>query len=174
MSTTGLKMSLFATVMLSCMHKEPTPVVEDPAVPVEYATTPACLPDWPCQGDLLALIRKTKVSFESNRATLTSLSRSGLELVAQLLRRYPATRIVIAGNCDERGTNEYNLHLGQKLAEIAKKYLVVMGVDPERIATISYGFHKRVGEPQNADARTTSRSDDFSVKGVGVAAALNP
>lgn len=122
MSTTGLKMSLFATVMLSCMHKEPTPVVEDPAVPVEYATTPACLPDWPCQGDLLALIRKTKVSFESNRATLT----------------------------------------------------VVMGVDPERIATISYGFHKRVGEPQNADARTMSRSDDFSVKGVGVAAALNP
>ena len=173
MSTTGLKLSLFAAVMLSCVHKEPTAVAQDPAVPVEYATTLGCLPDWPCEKALWAVIVQTKVNFDSNRTTLTPMSQVGLQAVAHLLRKYPATRIVIAGNCDERGTDEYNLRLGHKRAEIAKKYLVVLGVDPAQMVTISYGFHDRSmsGTAQGAgwtDTTTISvrRSDREGVKSV--------
>ena len=58
---------------------------------------------------------------------------------AAWLKQYPNITVTVEGNCDERGTREYNLALGERRATSAKNYLVALGVDPNRIQTISYG-----------------------------------
>jgi peptidoglycan-associated lipoprotein len=66
-------------------------------------------------------------------------ARAILDTQAAWLLRYPAVRATIEGHCDERGTREYNLALGDRRATAAKNYLVAKGVDPSRLTTISYG-----------------------------------
>ena len=66
-------------------------------------------------------------------------ARAILDSQAQWLQRYPNVRITIEGHCDERGTREYNLALGDRRANAAKNYLAARGVSPERMNVISYG-----------------------------------
>jgi len=61
---------------------------------------------------------------------------------AEILKKYPKVKIQIEGYCDERGTNEYNLALGERRANSTKNYLVSLGISPDRISTISYGEEK--------------------------------
>jgi peptidoglycan-associated lipoprotein len=70
---------------------------------------------------------------------LTPEDQSTLDAQAEWLKRYPSINVVVEGHCDERGTREYNLALGQKRADAAKAYLVAAGVSSGRIETISYG-----------------------------------
>ncbi len=63
---------------------------------------------------------------------------------AAWLARNPGVRVTIEGNCDERGTREYNLALGERRANAAKNYLASLGVDPARMTTISYGKERPV------------------------------
>ena len=76
------------------------------------------------------------------------------------LKAHPAARIRIAGNCDELGTEEYNLALGQKRAEVAKHYLVDLGISASRVDTISYGKERPVSEGHDAEAHAANRRDD--------------
>ena len=71
-------------------------------------------------------------------------------------------QIQIAGHCDDRGTEEYNLALGQKRAEVAKKYLVSLGVDPSRIQTISYGEDRPLDPRDTEEAWAANRRDEFA------------
>ena len=59
--------------------------------------------------------------------------------MADWLQQYPAVTVTIEGHCDERGTREYNLGLGERRADSARKYLIALGVNADRIGTISYG-----------------------------------
>ncbi len=68
----------------------------------------------------------------------------------------------IEGNCDERGTVEYNLALGQKRADAAKAYLVNLGVDGKRLETVSYGKEKPVDPGHNEEAWAKNRRDHFT------------
>ena len=61
---------------------------------------------------------------------------------AALLKKYPTVKIQVEGHCDERGTNEYNLALGERRANSTKNYLVSLGIPSDRISTISYGEEK--------------------------------
>ncbi len=70
-------------------------------------------------------------------------------------------RVTIEGNCDERGTEEYNLALGQRRADAAKKYLMDLGVDANRISTISYGEDRPVDPGHNEEAWAKNRNDHF-------------
>jgi len=73
-------------------------------------------------------------------------------------------KIIIEGNCDERGTTEYNLVLGSKRAQEAKKFLVNSGIDRKRIKTISYGKERPLDSDHNEDAWAKNRRDHFVVK----------
>ena len=80
-----------------------------------------------------------RVFFGYDRFDLTPEARSVLERQAAWLRRYPNVRVLVAGNCDERGTREYNLALGDRRAYAVKEFLVSLGVDAARLQTKSYG-----------------------------------
>ncbi len=83
---------------------------------------------------------------------------------AEQMQQTPGAAIVIEGNSDERGTNEYNLALGERRALAAKQYLIDLGVDAARIQTISYGEERPLFTGQDEDAYSQNRRDDFIMK----------
>ncbi|MET0179778.1 MAG: peptidoglycan-associated lipoprotein Pal, partial [Novosphingobium sp.] len=91
------------------------------------------------QADYVASVTSDTVYFDTDRYDIDSGDGATLRSQAQWLARYPGTRITIEGHCDERGTRDYNLALGERRANAAKTYLIGVGVDPSRIATVSYG-----------------------------------
>ncbi len=80
-----------------------------------------------------------RVFFDLDKFALKAAARRVLERQADWLKTYPNVSVTIEGHCDERGTREYNLALGERRANAAKNYLISLGVDPGRISTISYG-----------------------------------
>jgi len=80
-----------------------------------------------------------RVFFEYDSAALRPDARSTLDALAMQIRRQPQCRFVIEGHCDERGTREYNLALGEKRASVAMSYLAALGVDPTCMQTVSDG-----------------------------------
>ncbi|MCB1556150.1 MAG: peptidoglycan-associated lipoprotein Pal [Alphaproteobacteria bacterium] len=80
-----------------------------------------------------------RVFFGYDRYDLTAEAQHVLQMQAEWLKRYPQTSVVVKGHCDERGTREYNLALGERRANAAKNFLIALGVSPSRISTISYG-----------------------------------
>ncbi|MDC0462204.1 peptidoglycan-associated lipoprotein Pal, partial [Alphaproteobacteria bacterium] len=92
----------------------------------------------PSPDELLAKVGST-VYFDYDQSTLTSEAQATLDRQAAFLKANPSVRIVIEGHCDERGTREYNLALGDRRASAARDYLVAKGVNASRLTTISYG-----------------------------------
>ncbi|HZS84721.1 MAG TPA: peptidoglycan-associated lipoprotein Pal [Stellaceae bacterium] len=80
-----------------------------------------------------------RVFFDTDQSTINAEGRKTLQRQAEWLKRYRNLTVTIEGHCDERGTREYNLALGERRAEAAKQLLVAFGVDPGRITTTSYG-----------------------------------
>jgi peptidoglycan-associated lipoprotein len=80
-----------------------------------------------------------RVFFGFDRSDLTPEGRARLDRQAAWLRQYPTANVSVEGHCDERGTREYNLALGERRAMAVKNYLVAAGIDAARIETISYG-----------------------------------
>lgn len=80
-----------------------------------------------------------RVFFAFDRSDITPEGQQTLQRQAQWLQRYPNVTVTVQGNCDDRGTREYNLALGERRANAAKKALVALGVQASRISTISYG-----------------------------------
>lgn len=80
-----------------------------------------------------------RIFFDFDKSDVRADSRSKLDSWADWLKKYPQVTAVIEGHCDERGTREYNLALGERRASAAKSYLVAKGIDAKRVQTISYG-----------------------------------
>ena len=80
-----------------------------------------------------------RVFFATNESILTTASRETLRAQAAWLRKNPSINVVLEGHADERGTREYNLALGEKRAQAVKNYLIGLGINPDRVSTISYG-----------------------------------
>jgi peptidoglycan-associated lipoprotein len=76
---------------------------------------------------------------------------------AALLKKYPNAKIQIEGHCDERGTVEYNLALGERRANTTKNYLISLGISPDRISTISYGKERPLDPGHNEEAWAKNR-----------------
>lgn len=89
--------------------------------------------------------------FDLNRYDLRADARATVEKWAEWLQRYPAVTVSVQGHADERGTREYNLGLGERRANSIRDYLIALGVNPERIATISYGKERPVCVEHNED-----------------------
>ncbi|HEX9158324.1 MAG TPA: peptidoglycan-associated lipoprotein Pal [Syntrophales bacterium] len=86
----------------------------------------------------------SRIYFDFDRAELSSEAREILGKVAAQLKASPKKALTIEGNCDDRGTNEYNLALGQQRADAAARYLQNLGIDRKRVKTISYGEERPI------------------------------
>jgi peptidoglycan-associated lipoprotein len=135
-----------ATGLAACAKKAPEVL---PPVPAEdtrtttIQTTPQVQPTGPTVGTQAhfagAVGSSTTIYFETDRFNVDSQDAAALQAQAQYFARFPQITFTIEGHADERGTREYNLALGEKRANSAKNYLVGLGVDPGRIAVVSYG-----------------------------------
>jgi peptidoglycan-associated lipoprotein len=101
------------------------------------------------------------VYFAFDDATLDYQAQELLKQKAMWLRDYPDANVVIEGHCDERGTNAYNLALGERRAESAKTFMVNLGISAARMTTISYGEEKPVDMGQNEEAWAKNRRAAF-------------
>jgi peptidoglycan-associated lipoprotein len=77
--------------------------------------------------------------FDFNKADIRPDARDALSRDAQFLRSYPQVRVTIEGHCDERGSTEYNIGLGERRAQAAKNYLISLGIGANRMDTVSWG-----------------------------------
>jgi peptidoglycan-associated lipoprotein len=105
------------------------------------------------------------VYFEYDQADLRPDALEQLKKNAAWLKSNPAYRVRIEGNCDERGTVEYNLALGDRRAVAAKNYLVKAGIDAGRLETISYGEEHPADPGHDEAAWAKNRRDDFTIIG---------
>jgi len=110
--------------------------------------------------ELKRLLTGPIAHFDFDQARLTDQDREKLQTLAKALKAHPAARIRIAGNCDELGTEEYNLALGQRRAEVARKYLADLGIAASRLETISYGENRPAVEGHDEAAHAANRRDE--------------
>jgi len=103
------------------------------------------------------------IHFEFDRYRLLPEFKLVLEENARKLKMYPNVKIMIEGHCDERGTIEYNLALGEKRARAAQEYLINLGIDPSRISIISYGKESPLDPRHNEEAWYKNRRDEFKI-----------
>ncbi len=108
-------------------------------------------------------IESTMIHFDFDKADLKPEAREILKKLAEWLLNHPEFNIRIEGYCDERGTEEYNLALGQRRADAAKRYLIELGVDPDRITTISYGEENPIDPRHCEEAWAKNRRDEFKL-----------
>jgi peptidoglycan-associated lipoprotein len=131
-------------------------VVKVPAAQTERPPAPTP------QEDLEALLSGAVLKFEFDSATLDKDSTKRLDRIAEAMKEHPRARVKIAGHCDERGTQEYNLTLGQQRAQAARAYLVALGVDGSRVETVSYGAETPADQGHNEEAWAKNRRDEFT------------
>ena len=114
-------------------------------------------------GDEVRSMLATMIHFEFNKAEIQSGDQTLLDQKIAILQKNPGLRIQIAGNCDERGSQEYNLALGNRRANAAKQYLVTHGIDAGRIETVSNGEERPLDPAHNEEAWAKNRRDEFSI-----------
>jgi peptidoglycan-associated lipoprotein len=162
----ALRLTLIAGAALSlaaCAHK-PTPAypttvapqaraAEPPRAQVESRPEPVTQNALPGSERDFVINVGDRVYFDFDRYDVRSDAGPLLDSQASWLKRYPAVQVRIEGNCDERGTREYNLALGARRANAVREYLVSHGVEAGRISTVSYGKEKPVdpGSGEQAD-----------------------
>lgn len=104
-----------------------------------------------------AVGQSTVVFFDTDRFNIDSADAAALQAQAQYFSQYPSLTFTIEGHCDERGTREYNLALGERRANAAKNYLVSLGIGADRITTVSYGKERPVALASTQDAWAQNR-----------------
>ncbi len=115
------------------------------------------------EADLVANVGD-RIYFPFNSQGLTDDAKATLGRQAAWLARYPQVQVQIAGNCDDRGTEEYNLALGNRRASAARDYLVAQGVSPDRVTTISYGKDRPTALGDDEQAWAQNRNAITSVR----------
>jgi peptidoglycan-associated lipoprotein len=115
------------------------------------------------QEDLVANVGD-RVFYDFDRSTLRQDARATLDRQADWLGKYPQVNVQVAGNTDDRGTEEYNLALGQRRANASRDYLVARGVSGARLTTISYGKDRPTALGDNEQAWSQNRNAITSVR----------
>ncbi|MBL8954420.1 MAG: OmpA family protein [Myxococcaceae bacterium] len=109
------------------------------------------------------LLSDCTLHFGYDDAMLTQADQTMLEKVALGLRTRPAVKIRIAGHADERGTEEYNLALGQRRADAARKYLMALGAAPEQVETVTFGEEVPAMVESSEEAWAWNRRDELGI-----------
>jgi len=103
------------------------------------------------------------VYFDYDRFDLKTETRKTLDANAEFLLANPDMRVLIEGHCDERGTTEYNIHLGQRRADAVREYLISKGIPAERLSTISYGEDRPVDAGHDEATWSKNRRAQFQI-----------
>ena len=154
--------AVLCIVTLAACHKKTPPVVRPtpppaagagsgsgrPPAPPEPVNEPTIVPPEPVRDERIASASLDEVNknsplkpvfFELDSDELSPVAQKTLEENATVLKTYPSWTVTIEGHCDERGTPEYNLALGERRAVTARAYLVSLGISADRLRTVSYG-----------------------------------
>ena len=115
----------------------------------------------PVTADLQKALEKIYFSFDSS--TLNDAARQVLVTDSAVLKRNPTVKIRVEGHCDERGSDAYNLALGERRAQAAVRYLTDLGVAADRLSTISYGEEKPADPGHNEAAWAKNRRDELVI-----------
>lgn len=126
------------------------------AAPTEQAAAPRQGPGPGTQLDLEINVGD-RAFFDFDKSTLRANGRTTIEGWAAWLKTYPGNKVMIEGHADERGTREYNLALGERRANTSREYLISLGVDPNRVKTISYGKERPAIPGSNENAYAQNR-----------------
>src|SRR5881628_2608692 len=105
----------------------------------------------------------TMIHFDFDKANIRSGDADVLDQKVAILQANPSLRVRIAGNCDERGSDEYNLALGNRRANAARQYVVSHGIDAGRIETVSYGEERPIAQGHDESAWAQNRRDEFEI-----------
>ncbi|AGH50123.1 MULTISPECIES: peptidoglycan-associated lipoprotein Pal [Sphingomonadales] len=161
--TTKLLMAAALVAVAGCSKKPPAQL--PPAPPTESTPAPETTqPEGPVAStvvpgskeDFLQQVGSDRVFFGTDKYDLDSEARAILDRQADWLAKYPNVRVTVEGHCDERGTREYNLALGDRRANSAKNYLATK-IDASRISTVSYGKERPAVEGSDESAWAQNR-----------------
>ena len=134
----------------------PAVVEQEPSPDVMAAELAALLKEAQAEGALMPIY------FDFDKSNLKADAKKNLDKTSAWLSKKPTVNIKIEGNCDERGTAEYNVALGDRRANTAKEYLVKLGVSAARLETVSWGKEKPLDPGHNEAAWAKNRRDDFN------------
>lgn len=129
-------------------------------VPVPEQTSP----DAPAAAAGAAIPELQRIFFDFDQYTLTPEAQQTLNGNADFLTAKPEIKVLIEGHCDERGSDEYNLSLGERRARAVQEYLSSLGIAPERLSTISYGEERPLEPSSNEDAWAKNRRAEFKIR----------
>jgi peptidoglycan-associated lipoprotein len=180
MKQTAIILTLAAAVSFAACAKKPPPappppppVAPEPPPPAppppkpevkpqvdEYARLKAMHSD---EIDRLGLM--SEVYFDYDKSDIRESERATLAKNGETLKKFDFLKVTLEGHCDERGTVEYNLALGERRAQAAYDYLVALGVPAERLRTVSYGKEIPVCTESNEDCWQRNRRVKFTVSG---------
>ena len=168
---------LSAAGLMACTHAQPKADANETAAPAAAVQStdassdkkPESTDAFHAQGqaDLdaaLKALQGVSVFFEFDSATLTKDAETRLSDVATILAQHPELKVKISGNADERGSEQYNLALGQRRADAARKYLGRLGVKNEQVTAISFGAEKPKAPGHDEDAWKQNRRDDVNAQ----------
>jgi peptidoglycan-associated lipoprotein len=130
-------------------------------VTVNAPAAPPAAPEHNATLEEMFLKEMRDAYFDLDKADIRSDARTALAHSADFLRSYPQLKVVVEGHCDERGSTEYNLALGDRRAAAVKQYLVGLGIGADRISTVSYGKEKPACMESNEDCWQKNRRGHF-------------
>jgi peptidoglycan-associated lipoprotein len=164
------------SVLTGCQKKVtkiPEPSMVQPKTPEIAAQNPTpnasdteSFKEATLQGELLRQAQEAlqNIYFDFNKSNILPQSETQLKIIGRFMTEHSAMRILIAGNCDERGSNEYNIGLGEKRASEAKKFLMAYGIPDDRLEITSYGKERlAIQGCTDEPCHAKNRRDEFTV-----------
>jgi peptidoglycan-associated lipoprotein len=142
----------------------PAPAPPPPVATAPPAPAPAPAPPRPAPAEFKSLEALKDVFFAFDRSVITAESARTLDAGAEWMKANPTALVLVEGHCDERGTNAYNLALGDRRARAAQEYLVKRGVPASRITTITYGEERPTCSELTESCWARNRRAHFLVK----------
>lgn len=160
---------------LACKKPEEAPVAPTPTAttptatptptaPTTTATTPTATTVNLAEVQRAASLVLKDINFDFDRSEIRDPDKPKLQAIADFMRKYSTARLMLEGHCDERGTVEYNLSLGERRATAAQRYLIGLGVSEGRLGTISYGKEKPKVMGSNEESWFINRRCEFKLQ----------
>lgn len=140
---------------------QPAPQAEAPKAPMAEAPAAVAPQPMAMPGEKELGTKVEDIHFDFDKSDIKDNDKPTLKNLYGMLSEDTKTNVVVEGNCDERGTSEYNLALGDRRASAAKSYLVTLGVPSTRIKTISYGKEKPLCTESTEECWAKNRRDHF-------------
>jgi peptidoglycan-associated lipoprotein len=170
LSSVTLVALILTFLFVGCAKEEPPPpIVEPPPRPAAPPPPPPSPPPPPpgpsISQQAFQEFQNQDIYFDFDKYDLRTDARATLDRKASFLNQNSSVRVQIEGHCDERGTEEYNLALGERRANAAKQYLTTAGISAGRLSTISYGKERPLDPGHNEAAWAKNRRDHFVITG---------